>query len=51
MADIFPYWRINGGNKNNETVTGGIFYCRDSAKINGISSSFQTFSWLDSAVL
>ena len=25
MADIFPYWRINGGNKNNETVTGGIF--------------------------
>jgi len=35
---------------NNETVTRGIFYCRDSAKINGCGS-LQTSSWLDSEVL
>lgn len=36
--------------KNNETVTGGIFYCRDSAEIKG-DGSFQTSSWFDSDVL
>jgi hypothetical protein len=30
--------------------TGGIFYCRDSAEINGCVS-LQTSSWFDSAVL
>ena len=31
-------------------VTCGIFYCRDSAEING-SGSLQTLSWVDSEVL
>jgi hypothetical protein len=31
-------------------LTGGIFYCRDSAKINGCGS-LQTSSWLDSEEL
>ena len=35
---------------NNETLTCGIFYCRDSAEING-SGSLQTSSWFDSVVL
>jgi len=30
--------------------TGGIFYCRDSAEINGCVS-LQTSSWFDSEVL
>jgi len=33
-----------------QAVTGGIFYCRDSAEINGCGS-LQTSSWLDSEVL
>jgi len=36
--------------KNGQLVTGGIFYCRDSAKMNGCGS-LQTSSWLDSDVL
>jgi len=35
---------------NNETVTCGIFYCRDSAKMKGCSS-LRTLSLLDSDVL
>ena len=35
---------------NNETVTRGIFYCRDSAKMKGCGS-LQTSSWFDSDVL
>ena len=35
---------------NNETVTRGIFYCRDSAKMKGCGS-LQTSSWFDSEVL
>lgn len=35
---------------NNETVTCGIFYCRDSAEINGCGS-LQTSSQVDSEVL
>jgi len=33
-----------------EAITCGIFYCRDSAEINGCGS-LQTSSWLDSDVL
>ena len=36
--------------KNGQLVTGGIFYCRDSAEINS-SGSLQASSWLDSDVL
>ena len=36
--------------KNAQLVTGGIFYCRDSAEINGCVS-LQTSSWFDSEVL
>ena len=36
--------------KVGQLVTCGIFYCRDSAEING-SGSLQTSSWLDSEVL
>ena len=36
--------------KKHEALTGGMFYCRDSAKING-SGSLQTSSWFDSDVL
>ena len=35
---------------NNETVTRGIFYCRDSAKMKGCGS-LQTSSQVDSDVL
>jgi hypothetical protein len=35
---------------NNETVTRGIFYCRDSAEMKGCGS-LQTLSWLESEVL
>ena len=31
-------------------ITGGIFYCRDSAKMKGCGS-LQTLSWFDSEVL
>jgi len=37
-------------NKEGQLVTCGIFYCRDSAEINGCGS-LQTSSWLDSEVL
>jgi hypothetical protein len=33
-----------------QPITCGIFYCRDSAEING-SGSLQTSSWFDSDVL
>ncbi len=33
-----------------QAVTGGIFYCRDCAEINGCGS-LQTSSWVDSEVL
>ena len=36
--------------KNGQLVTGGIFYCRDSAEINGCGSQ-QTSSRFDSGVL
>jgi len=36
--------------KNGQLVTCGIFYCRDSAEINGCGS-LQTSSWVDSEVL
>ena len=36
--------------KNAQLVTCGIFYCRDSAKMQGCSS-LQTSSWFDSDVL
>jgi hypothetical protein len=36
--------------KEGQLVTCGIFYCRDSAVINGCGS-LQTSSWLDSEVL
>jgi len=36
--------------KKYDTLTCGIFYCRDSAEINGCGS-LQTSSWLDSEVL
>jgi len=36
--------------KNGQLVTCGIFYCRDSAEINGCGS-LQTLSWFDSDVL
>ncbi|MFW5871638.1 MAG: hypothetical protein ACOCUT_00880 [bacterium] len=35
--------------KEGQLVTGGIFYCRDSAEINGCGS-LQTSSWVDSDV-
>jgi hypothetical protein len=35
---------------NNIPITCGIFYCRDSAEINGCGS-LQTSSWFDSDVL
>jgi len=35
---------------NAQLVTSGIFYCRDSAEIDGCGS-LQTSSWLDSDVL
>ena len=41
---------INSGMKTTEMLTCGIFYCRDSAEINGCGS-LQTSSWLDSDVL
>ena len=41
---------INSGMKTTEMLTCGIFYCRDSAEINGYGS-LQTSSWLDSDVL
>jgi len=37
-------------NKEHQAVTSGIFYCRDSAEINGCSS-LQTLSGLESEVL
>jgi hypothetical protein len=37
-------------NKTPEHTTCGIFYCRDSAEINGCGS-LQTSSWFDSDVL
>jgi len=40
----------NSEMKTNETPTCGIFYCRDSAEINGCGS-LQTLPWLDSDVL
>ena len=36
--------------KNGQAITCGIFYCRDSAEINGCGS-LQTSSWLDSNLL
>jgi len=36
--------------KDKQLVTCGIFYCRDSAEINGCGS-LQTSSWFDSDVL
>ncbi len=36
--------------KNAQLVTCGIFYCRESAEINGCGS-LQTSSWFDSVVL
>jgi len=36
--------------KNAQLLTCGIFYCRDSAEINGCGS-LQPSSWLDSEVL
>ena len=36
--------------KEGQLVTCGIFYCRDSADINGCGS-LQTLSWFDSDVL
>lgn len=36
--------------KKPESITCGIFYCRDSAKMKGCSS-LQTSSWFDSDVL
>jgi len=36
--------------KTAQLVTCGIFYCRDSAEINGCGS-LRTSSWLDSEVL
>ncbi len=41
---------INSGMKTTEMLTCGIFYCRDSAEINGCGS-LQTSSWLDSEEL
>lgn len=41
---------INSGMKTTEMLTCGIFYCRDSAEINGCGS-LQTSSWLDSDML
>jgi hypothetical protein len=35
--------------KNRQCITGGIFYCRESANLKGCSS-LQTSSWLDSDV-
>jgi hypothetical protein len=40
---------INSGMKTTEMLTCGIFYCRDSAEINGYGS-LQTSSWIDSDV-
>jgi hypothetical protein len=37
-------------NNEQQLPTGGIFYCRESAKMNGCGS-LQTSSWLDSEVL
>jgi hypothetical protein len=36
--------------KDNQPITCGIFYCRDSSEINGCGS-LQTSSWFDSVVL
>jgi hypothetical protein len=36
--------------KNGQLVTGGMFYCRDSAEVNDCGS-LQTSSWLDRTVL
>ena len=41
---------INSGMKTTEMLTYAIFYCRDSAEINGCGS-LQTSSWFDSDVL
>lgn len=40
----------NDRKKERQHVTSGIFYCRDSAEING-SGSLQTSLWLDSDTL
>ena len=42
--------RLQDWNTKHQAVTCGIFYCRDSAEING-SGSLQTSSWLDIDVL
>ncbi|MBM3435563.1 MAG: hypothetical protein FJY07_05015 [Bacteroidetes bacterium] len=41
---------LQGWKTEHQAVTDGIFYCRDSAEINGCGS-LQTSSWLDSDVL
>ena len=51
MTELIEYYNgMSLDKKEGQLVTCGIFYCRDSAEINGCSS-LQTLSWLDSEVL
>ena len=51
MTELIEYYNgMSLDKKEGQLVTWGIFYCRDSPKINGCSS-LQTSSWLDSDVL
>jgi hypothetical protein len=51
MTEQIDYYNcMSLDKKEGQLVTCGIFYCRDSAEINGCGS-LQTSSWLDSDVL
>ena len=51
MTELTDYYiGMSLDKKEGQLVTCGIFYCRDSAEING-SGSLQTSSWFDSDVL
>jgi len=51
MTELIDYYNgMSLDKKEGQLVTCGIFYCRDSAEINGCGS-LQTSSWFDSDVL
>ena len=51
MTELTDYYiGMSLDKKEGQLVTCGIFYCRDSAEINGCGS-LQTSSWLDSNLL
>jgi|GEM_PF-1811950 len=50
MIELIDYYNgMSLDKKEGQLVTGGIFYCRESANLKGCSS-LQTSSWLDSDV-